>query len=172
MEVLVASLPLAEGLSAMTALIGGGMACILANRRLNGLTVPLTARTLEGIFVVILTVLRYESLRVQGADSLVAAGAAALAAVISTLGLIGIEEIVVETRTFDIFVCTLRVSWGRWRCAGAQTRRDRILAKAESAANNLQRHFLDYLLKAEGLPLEEARQRATALKTALVDVGT
>jgi hypothetical protein len=172
MEVLVASLALAEGLSALTALIGGGMACILANRRLNRLPVPAPARILEGTFVAILTVLRYESLRVQGAAPLVAGGAAALAALISALGLIGIEEIVAETRTFDICVCTLRVSWRRWRCAAAQTRKDRILARTHAALNNLQRHFLDFLLKAEGLPLEEAQGRATALKAALIDIGT
>src|ERR1700733_2252626 len=93
MEALVASQLLAIGLSILAALIGAGMACILANRRLNRLPVPGAARILEGIFVSVLTVLRYDSLHIQGAGALTAVGAAALAALISALGLLGIEEI-------------------------------------------------------------------------------
>ena len=108
MEALVASQLLAIGLSVLAALIGAGMACVLANRRLNRLPVPAAARVLEGVFVAVLTVLRYASLHIQGADFLTAVGAAVLAALISALGLLGIEEIVVETRTFGIFLSTLQ----------------------------------------------------------------
>ena len=66
-EVLVASQSLAIGLSVLTAAVGAGMACVLANRRLNRLAVPPAVRVLEGVFVAVLTVLRYESLAVQGA---------------------------------------------------------------------------------------------------------
>lgn len=169
MEALVASQALAAGLSTLAAVIGAGMACILANRRLNRLPVPPVARVLEGIFVSVLTVLRYDSLHIQGAGVLTAVGAAALAALISALGLLGIEEIIVETRTFAIFVSTLRVTWRRWRAAAAVARLARIQARIDAAAGKLQRQFLDFLLKTEGLPLDQARQRAAALKAALTD---
>ena len=38
----------------------------------------------------------------------------------------------------------------------------------EVAAENLQQHFLDFLLR-EDVPLDEARQRAGALRRAVVD---
>jgi hypothetical protein len=171
MEALVATQVLAVGLSVLAALIGAGMACVLANRRLNRLLVPGAARILEGIFVAVVTVLRYASLHIQGADVLTAAGAAMLAALISALGLLGIEEIVVETRTFSIFLSTLRVTWKRWRLAAATARLARIQARIKAAAGKLQQHFLDFLLKAEGFPLDEARQRAAALRAALTDGG-
>lgn len=167
MEVLVTSVRLAEGLSVLTALIGTGMACILANRRLNRHDVPVAWRVVEAIFVVVVSVLRYESLIVQGAAFLTAAGAAALAALISALVLVGIEEIVVETRTFAMFVSSLRVWWRRWRCAAAAARLARLQARIEAAISKLQQHFLEFLLRVEGLPLEQARQRAAALKAAL-----
>lgn len=168
MEVLVASVRLAGGLSILTALIGTGMAGILANRRLNRQPVPVAWRVIEAVFVAVVTVLRYESLSVQGAGFLTAIGAAALAALISALVLVGIEEIVVETRTFAIFVSTLRVWWRRWRLATATTRLARLHAKIEAAAGKLQKHFLEFLLKVKGLPLEQARQRAAALKAAVI----
>ena len=130
---------------------------------------PAAARILEGIFVTVLTVLRYDSLHIQGAGVLTAAGAAALAALISALGLLGIEEIVVETRTFGIFLSTLRVSWKRWRYAAATARLARIQARIKAAAGKLQQHFLDFLLKTEGLPLDDARRRAADFKAALTD---
>ena len=68
MEVLVSSLLLAIGLAMLAALVGAGTACIIANRRLNRLPVPGAARVLEGIFVGVLTLLRYDSLHVRGAD--------------------------------------------------------------------------------------------------------
>jgi hypothetical protein len=172
MEALVNSQALALGLAGLAALIGAGMACTLANRRLNRLQVPAAARILEGIFVAVLTVLRYDSLHIQGAGVLTAAGAAALAALISALGLLGIEEIVVETRTFAIFHSTLRVSWRRWRCAATTARLARIRARIDAAAGKLQQHFLDFLLKTEGLPLDQARRRAAALRAALTDRET
>ena len=86
------------------------MAAVLANRRLNWLPVPGAAKLLEGIFVGVLTALRYDSLHVQGADWVAAAGGAALAALISALGLLGIEEVLVETHTFQIFISKARVS--------------------------------------------------------------
>jgi len=172
MEALVASQSLATALAMLAALVGTGIACILANRRLNRLPIPAAARILEGIFVTVLTVLRYDSLHIQGADVLTAAGAAALAALISALGLLGIEEIVVETRTFGIFLSTLRVSWKRWRYAAATARLARIQARIKAAAGRLQQHFLDFLLKTEGLPLDDARRRAADFKAALTDRET
>lgn len=169
MEALVASQLLAIGLSALAAVIGAGMACALANRRLNQLPVPTAARILEGIFVAVITVLRYASLHIQGADVLTAAGAAMLAALISALGLLGIEEIIVETRTFDIFLSTLQVTWKRRRHAAAMAHLARIQASIKATTNKLHQHFLDFLLKIEGLPLDEARQRAAAFKAALTD---
>jgi hypothetical protein len=167
MEVLVTSQSLAIGLSALTAAVGAGMACLLANRRLNGLGVPVTIRILEGIFVAVLTVLRYESLSVQGAGYLAAAGAAGLAALISALGLLGIEEIVVETHTFGTFVSMLRASWLNWRWTSAVAGLAATEAAAEAAADKLQRHYLEYLLRTEGLPLADAQERATALRAAV-----
>lgn len=168
MEVLVPSVMLAVGLAALTALVGGGMACVLANRRLNRLPVPGAARVLEGVFVGVLTVLRYDSLHVQGADSVAAAGGAALAALISALGLLGIEEVLVETHTFRIFASKVQVSYRRWRARRAVARLRRIKAAVQATADNLQQHFLDFLLR-EDIPLNEAQQRAAALRRALVD---
>jgi hypothetical protein len=168
-EALVASQSLAVGLALLAALIGAGTACALANRRLNRLSVPAAARVLEGIFVGIVTVLRYASLHIQGAGVLTAAGAAVLAALISALALLGIEEIVVETRTFGMFLSALQVSWTHSRHAGATARLTGIQARITAAAGKLQQHFLDFLLKVEGLPLDEARQRAAALRAALTD---
>ena len=169
MEALVGTLILAEGLSALTALLAGLTACIIANRRLNRLPIPRTLRALEGAIVVVLTVLRYESMRIQGAGLLTAVGAAALAALISGLVLFGIEEIVVETRTFPMFLSSVRVSWNRWRHAAAASRLSRTQARLEVAAEKLRQHFLDFLLKIRGFPLDEARRRATALKMALTE---
>ena len=168
MEVLVPSVMLAVGLAALTALVGAGMACVLANRRLNRLPVPASARVLEGVFVGVLTALRYDSLHVQGADWVAAAGGAALAALISALGLLGIEEVLMETHTFRIFASKVQVSYRRWRCRRAAARLGRIQAMVEVAAENLQQHFLDFLLR-EDVPLDEARQRAGALRRAVVN---
>jgi hypothetical protein len=164
---LVASVLLAGALSTLTALIGCGLACLVANRRLNRLPVPTVARILEGIFVAILTALRYESLHILGADFLAAAGGTALAAVISALVLLGIEEIIVETRTLKVFLSSLRVSWRHWRHAAAVRRLAKIQARSEAAGRKLQHHFREFLLKTEGIPLGEAQRRATALKAAL-----
>jgi hypothetical protein len=169
MEALVATQTLAVGLAALAALIGAGMACALANRRLNRLPVATPARIVEGVFVAVLTVLRYASLHIQGAGVVTAAGAAMLAALISALGLLGIEEIVVETRTFAIFLSTLQVSWRRRRCAAATARLASIQARIKATTGKLQQHFLDFLLKVEGLPLDEARPRAAALRAALTE---
>ena len=168
MEVLVASQALAAGLSVLTALVGTGMACLLANRRLNGLGVPVTVRILEGAFVAVLTVLRFESLSVQGAGYPTAAGAAALAALISALALIGIEEIIFETHTFVIFTGALRAHWANWRRTRAVADLTATEAAARAAATKLQRRYLDYLLRTEGLSLRDAEGRAAALKTALI----
>jgi hypothetical protein len=166
-EALVTSQSLAVGLSALTAAVGVGLACLLAARRLEGIGVPVTVRILEGIFVTTLTVLRYESLSIQGSGYLTAAGAAGLAALISALGLLGIEEIVVKTRTFAIFVATLRSSWTQWRWRRAAAALAAITAAAEAAADTLQRRYVEYLVRTEELPPEEAHVRATALRTAL-----
>jgi hypothetical protein len=169
MEALVASRALATGLSFLTALIGAGLACAFANRRLNRLPVPATVRTLEWIFVAILTVLRGDSLYIQGSDPLTAIFGAALTALISMLVLLGIEEIVVETRTFGMFLASLRLSWRRRKFAAASVRLAKIQARAEAAADKLQRSFLEFLLKKNEHAPEEARQRAAALRTALTD---
>lgn len=166
-EVLVASQSLAIGLSVLTAAVGVGLACLLATRRLNGLGVPASVRILEGLFVFTLTVLRFQSLAVQGSGDTTAAGAAGLAALISALGLLGIEEIVAETHTFAIFIATLRASWAHWRWTRAAVALTATAAAAEAAADKLQRHYLEYLLRTEKLPLEEARRCAAALRDAL-----
>jgi hypothetical protein len=168
-EVLVASQFLAVGLSALTATIGVGLACLLATRRLDGLGVPASVRILEGIFVATLTVLRYESLSVQGSGYLTAAGAAGLAALISALGLLGIEEIVVRTHTFAIFAAMLRASWAQWRWGRAAAALAATTAAAEAAADKLQRRYVEYLMRTEELPPEEAHRRAAALRTALAE---
>jgi len=169
MEPLVSSQSLAAGLATLTAVAGAGMACVLANRRLNRLPVPPAARILEGTFISVLTALRYESLHIQGADTLASVGGAALAALIGALALLGIEEIVVETHTFAVFLGALKVSWRHWRYTAAVKKLARIRARIKAAAGKLQRHFLDFLLKTEGLPLDQARRRAAALKAALTD---
>jgi hypothetical protein len=169
MEALVSSQTLATGLSLLAALIGAGLACGFANRRLNRLTVPAAARALEVIFVGVLTALRVDSLSVQGADLLTAAGGAALTAMVSMLGLLGIEEIVVETRTFGMLLSALWVSWQRWRLAAAKARLARIRARTEAVADKLQMQFLKFLLKADEPVLEQAKQRAAALRAALTD---
>ncbi len=170
MEVLVSSRTLADGLAALAALIGAGIAGVLANRRLNRLPVPTTARILEGVFVAVLTLLRYDSLRVQGADLVAATGGAALAALISALGLLGIEEILVETETFGIFLGRMRAAWKRWRSTRAATRLNMLQARVLAAAEKLEQQCISFLLN-EGAPLEEARQRAVALRCALTSTG-
>lgn len=170
MEVLVPSRSLAAGLAALAALVGAGMAGVLANRRLNRLPVSTSARILEGAFVVVLTLLRYDSLHIQGANLVTAAGGAALAALISALGLLGIEEILVETQTFGIFLGRIRAAWKRWQYARASTRLNLIRAHAQATAENLEQHFVNFLLK-EGAPLGEARQHAAALRCALTSSG-
>jgi hypothetical protein len=167
MEGLVTRQSLAIGLAVLAALIGAGMACALANRRLNRLPVPAAARVLEGAFVVVLTVLRYASLHILGTGLLTAVGGAALAALISALGLLGIEEIVVETRTLAMFISSLRVSWKRWRYAAATARLTKIQARIEAGTEKLQQHYLHFLLKSEGVPLAEAQRHAANLKAAL-----
>jgi hypothetical protein len=166
MEVLVPSVLLADALAGLAALVGAGMAGFLANRRLNRLPVPGAARILEAVFVAVLTLLRFESLHIQGAGLVAAVGGAALAAIISALGLLGIEEILVETQTFGMLTGRLRVAWKRWRCARAASRLSLIQAQVQAAAEKLQQHFLDFLLREE-VPLEEAQQCAAALRCAL-----
>jgi hypothetical protein len=170
MEVLVPSQGLAIGLAALAALVGAGIAGVLANRRLNRLPVQTAARILEGVFVVMLTLLRYDSLHVQGANLVAAVGGAALAALISALGLLGIEEILVETQTFGVFLGKTHAAWQRWRCGRAATRLSMIRAQVQAAAEKLEQHFIDFLLK-EGTPLDEARQRAARLRCALTSSG-
>jgi hypothetical protein len=168
MEILVSSMLLAVGLAALAAAVGTGMACALANRRLNRTHVPNSARVLEGIFVGVLTALRYASLHVQGAGLVAAAGGAALAALISALALLGIEEILVETQTFSIFAGVIRLSFLRWRCARTASRLERTEASLESTVERIQQLFLAFLLK-EGSPLKDARCRAAAFKSAIVN---
>lgn len=171
MEVLVPSRTLATGLAALAAFVGAGLAGVLANRRLNQLPVPASARALEGIFVLVLTLLRYDSLHIQGADPVAAAGGAGLAALISALALLGIEEVLVETQTFAIFVGKIRAAWNRRRHDQAITQQNMIRAQVQATAEKLEQHFVNFLLK-EGTPLDEARQRAAALRIALTSSET
>jgi hypothetical protein len=164
---IVTTQSLAIGLSALTAFVGAGAACLIANRRLNRLPVPLTARLLEGIFVLVLSTLRYASLRTLGVGALDAGGAAALALLISTLGLAGIEEIVAETQTFAMWLQSIKTSCWRWRNAAATARVRQIDAGTEAALARFEQDFLGFLLWAEGLPLDQASERAAALRAAM-----
>ena len=141
MEELVSSVALAAALAVMAALVGAGTACIIANRRLNRLPVSASARILEGIFVGVLTLLRFESLDVQNADFAASLGGAALAALISAIALLAIEEVVVETDTFDVFLSRMRVWYWRWQCAQAASRLARFQARVEAAGEKFQHAF-------------------------------
>src|SRR6202020_1508078 len=103
MEALVSSVELAVGLAIMAAPVGAGTACMIANRRLNRLQVPVSARLLEVGLVAVLTELRFQSLDLQSVTMLTAVGGAALAALISAIALLAIEEVVVETDTSSVF---------------------------------------------------------------------
>jgi hypothetical protein len=167
MEVLVSTAGLAFGLAAMTALVGAGTACMIANRRLHRLAVPASARAVEVAFVAALTLLRFVSLDVQSSNALAALGGAALAALISAVALLAIEEVVVETDTFGVFLSRVRV-WSRSR-QSARTRSQlaSCQARLDATGEKFEQHFLDFLLKTEGFPLAEAQQRARALRTAI-----
>jgi hypothetical protein len=167
MEALVSTLGLAFGLAVMTALVGAGTACIIASRRLNRVPVPALARVLEVAFVLVLTLLRYVSLDVQSSDPMAAVGGAALAALISAVALLAIEEVVVETDTFSVFVSRLRVWLRRRQCSRAESQLASCQARLEASGEKFQQHFLDFLLKVEGLSLDQAQQRAKALETAI-----
>ncbi len=167
MEAIVPSFSVAVWLAVLAALIGAGLACLLANRRLNHLPIPRTARITEVIFVLTLTVLRFESLQIQAVSLPTAAGGSALTAVISALALLGIEEIVLDTCSFVMFVSRLKVSWMRRRYSAAATRLTGIQATIDAASRRLEQHFLEFMLNSEGLALDEARRRAAALRTAL-----
>ena len=168
-EALVASVALAEGLALFAALVGAALACVVADRRLDEVPIPMGARLLEGTFVIILTVLRYESLRIQGGGLLTAGGAAALAAIISALGLLCIEQIVVSTYTLSVFRSSARASRKRSRSGAARARLTRIEASSTAVAAQLERHFLTFLLKTESLSLADAQARAAALRAALTE---
>jgi hypothetical protein len=167
MEVLVSTVTLALGLAIMTALVGTGTACMIANRRLNRLSVPALARVVEATFVGVLTLLRYVSLDVQSSNPVAAVGAAALAALISAIALLAIEEVVVETDTFGVFLSRLRVWFRRRQRSRAESGLASCRARLEATREKFQQHFLDFLLKAEGLSLDEAQQRARALTAAV-----
>jgi hypothetical protein len=167
MEVLVSTTGLAFGLAVMTALVGAGIACIIANRRLHRLAVPASARAAEIAFVVVLTLLRFVSLYTQSTDALAALGGAALAALISAVALLAIEEVVVETDTYGVFLSRVRVSLRRRRSVRAMSQLAGYQARLDTTGEKFEQHFLDFLLKAEGFPLAEAEQRARALRIAI-----
>jgi hypothetical protein len=167
MEVLVSTTGLAFGLAVMTALVGAGIACIIANRRLHRLAVPASARAAEIAFVVVLTLLRFVSLYTQSTDALAALGGAALAALISAVALLAIEEVVVETDTYGVFLSRVLVSLRRRRSVRAMSRLAGYQARLDTTGEKFEQHFLDFLLKAEGFPLAEAEQRARALRIAI-----
>jgi hypothetical protein len=167
MEVLVSTTGLAFGLAVMTALVGAGIACIIANRRLHRLAVPASARAAEIAFVVVLTLLRFVSLYTQSTDALAALGGAALAALISAVALLAIEEVVVETDTFGVFLSRVRVLLRRRQSVRAMSQLASCQARLDTTGQKFEQHFLDFLLKAEGFPLAEAEQRARALRIAI-----
>jgi hypothetical protein len=77
----------------------------------------------------------------------------------------------VETDTSSVFASRLRVRFRRWQLTRASTRVARYRARVEAAADKFQQHSLDFLLKSEGLGLDQAQRRAEALKNALFPVG-
>jgi hypothetical protein len=164
---IVTTQALAIGLSVLTAFVGAGTACLIANRRLNRLPVPVTARVVEGVFVVVLSALRYASLRTLGVGALDAGGAAALALLVSTLGLAGIEEIVVETQTFSMWLQSIKASYWQVRHTAAAARLRQVEAGIEAALTRFEQDFLGFLLWAEDLPLDQASERAAALRAAM-----
>lgn len=164
---IVTTQALAISLSVLTAFVGAGTACLIANRRLSRLPVPVAARVLEAVFVAVLFTLRYASLRTLGVGTLDAGGAAALALLISTLGLAGIEEIVVETQTLTMWFQSIKTSYRRWRHVAATARVRQVDAGIEAALARLEQDFIGFLLWAEGLPLDQASQRAAALRAAM-----
>jgi hypothetical protein len=133
--------------------------------------VSAAARILEGVFVVVLTLLRYDSLHIQGSDLVAAAGGAALAALISAAGLLGIEEILVETETFTIFADRIRAAWCRSQNERATTQLNMIRAQVHATGEKVAQQFVGFLVQ-EGIALDEARQRAAALSSALTNGGT
>lgn len=171
MEVLVSTTGLAFGLAVMTALVGAGTACMIANRRLHQLGVPASLRAVEIAFVAALTVLRFVSLDVQSSDGLAALGGAALAALISAVALLAIEEVVVETDTFGVFLSRVRVWSRRRKWARARSQLAGFQARLDTTGEKFEQHFLAFLLRAEGFPLAEARQRARALRNAICTTG-
>jgi len=149
-------------LAVLTALTGATIACILARCRRRRLSVLITARILEGIFVGALTMLRYEGLRVQGTSPLTATGAAALTALIVLAGLVITEEAIVTTRTFGDFLGALLVIRKRRNYLVAARRLARIQA-GDAAASQLQGYFSELPAKAEGLPQGAAQPRSAAI---------
>jgi hypothetical protein len=164
---IVTTQTLAVSVSALTAFVGAGAACLIANRRLNRLPVPAAARATEAIFVAVLFTLRYASLRTLGVGPLDAGGAAALALLISTLGLAGIEEIVVETQTLAMWLQSIKAHYRQWRHTAATGRLRQLDAGVEAALARLEQDFIGYLLWAAGLPLDQASERAAALRAAM-----
>lgn len=114
-----------------------------------------------------LSALRYASLRTLGGGALDAGGAAALALLISTLGLAGIEEIVAETQTFAMWLKSIKASYWQWRHTTATVRLRQVDAGIEAALTRFEQDFLGFLLWAEGLPLDQASERAAALRAAM-----
>ncbi|WP_300607057.1 hypothetical protein [Trebonia sp.] len=164
---IVTAQALAVSLSALTAFVAAGTACLIANRRLNRLPVPAIGRVLEAIFVAVLFTLRYGSLRTLSVGALDAGGAATLALLISTLGLAGIEEIVVETQTLAMWLQSIKTRYRQWRHAAAAARLRQVDAGIEAALARLEQDFIGFLLWAEGLPLDQASERAAALRAAM-----
>jgi hypothetical protein len=167
MEVLVSTAGLAFGLAVMTALVGAGTACMIANRRLHRLAVPTSMRAVEIAFVCVLTLLRFVSLDVQSSDAMAALGGAAIAALVSAVALLAIEEVVVETDTFGVFLSRVRVWFRRRQSAHANSQLVSCQARLDTTGEKFEQHFLDFLLKAEGFALAEAQQRARALRAAI-----
>ena len=94
-----------------------------------------------------------------------------MAALLSALALVGIEEVLVETETLRMLLGHVRVAWLRRRLVLAMSRLAGVDASVKAAAQRLHQHFVHFLLSVEGLPLSEARKRAAALRVALLDEG-
>jgi hypothetical protein len=84
--------------------------------------------------------------------------------------LLGIEEILVETETFSIFAGRIGGAWDRRKHQWTVAKLNMVRAQVEVTGEKLEQHFVGFLLQ-EGMALDQARQRAAALSSALMDRG-
>jgi hypothetical protein len=165
-EALVSSASLAAALAILVALMSAGLAFAVAHRRLDGLPVPKSARAIEAAFVLIMFLLRYVSLRLQGGDMLAAVGGSALAALITAAALYLTEEIIVATETVGIFVAKVRASRCRARAHRAEHQHHHLREQVERGRSRLEHRIVRFLVE-QGVAVPEAETRAAALTRAL-----